>query len=72
MAKMPGASLADLARDVGWVTKDGKPYKSLVQRLFNALREEKMIKKESGRWVLTKKGHAEAKESGDEENEMPF
>jgi len=71
MAKMPGASIADLAQECEWFTKDGKPYKSLVQRLLNALREEKMIKKESGRWVLTKKGHAEAKESG-EENEMPF
>jgi hypothetical protein len=50
-----------------WFTKDGKPYKSLVQRLLNALKEEKMIKKESGRWVLTKKGVAEA-----EDVELPF
>ena len=60
MAKMPGASLAVLAEKLEWFTKDGKPYKSLVQRLINALKEEKMIKKESGRWVLTKKGAAEA------------
>jgi hypothetical protein len=71
MVRMPGASIADLAQECEWFTKDGKPYKSLVQRLLNALREEKMIKKESGRWVLTKKGCAEANESG-EENEMPF
>ena len=67
MAKMPGASLAVLAEKLEWFTKDGKPYKSLVQRLLNALREEKMIKKESGRWVLTKKGAAEA-----EEIDLPF
>jgi hypothetical protein len=71
MAKMPGASISDLAKECEWSTKDGKPYKSLVQRLLNALREEKMIKKEAGRWVLTKKGLAEAKQSG-EESEMPF
>ena len=67
MAKLPGASLAVLAEKLGWFTKDGKPYKSLVQRLLNALREEKMIKKKSGRWVLTKKGAAEA-----EEIDLPF
>ena len=67
MMKMPGASLAVLAEKLEWFTKDGKPYKSLVQRLLNALKEEKMIKKESGRWVLTKKGAAEA-----EEIELPF
>ena len=67
MAKMPGASLAVLAQELEWFTKDGKPYKSLVQRLLSALKEEKMIKKESGRWVLTKKGVAEA-----EDVELPF
>ena len=67
MVKMPGASLAVLAEKLEWFTKDGKPYRSLVQRLLNALREEKMIKKESGRWVLTKKGAAEA-----EEIDLPF
>ena len=71
MAKMPGASLAALAEKLEWFTKDGKPYKSLVQRLLNALREDKMIKKEVGRWVLTKKGVAEAKAS-EEENDTPF
>jgi hypothetical protein len=73
MAKMPGASLADLAQEVGWTTKDGKPYRSLVQRLLSALREDKLVKKESGRWVLTKAG---VKEAGtvnvQEQVEIPF
>src|SRR5215471_4900564 len=73
MAKMPGASLADLAQEVRWTTKDGKPYRSLVQRLLSALREDKLVKKESGRWVLTKAG---AKEAGtvaaQEEVDIPF
>jgi hypothetical protein len=73
MAKMPGASLADLATDVGWTTKDGKPYRSLVQRLLSALREDKLVKKESGRWVLTKAGIKEAGTvAAQEELEMPF
>jgi hypothetical protein len=60
IARKPGASLADLAQACEWFTKDGKPYKSLVQRLVNALKAEKMVKKEKGKWVLTKKGGAEA------------
>ena len=43
MAKIPGASLADLAKEVGWTTKDGKPYRSLVQRLLSAL--SRLLKK---------------------------
>jgi hypothetical protein len=73
MAKMPGASLADLAKEVGWTTKDGKPYRSLVQRLLSALREDKLVKKESGRWVLTKAGiKAAGTVAAQEELEMPF
>jgi hypothetical protein len=73
MAKIPGASLADLAKEVGWTTKDGKPYRSLVQRLLSALREDKLVKKESGRWVLTKAGiKAAGTVAAQEELEMPF
>jgi hypothetical protein len=46
-----------------------------VQRLINALRDEKLIKKQSGRWVLTKLGIKEVKESGadlDEQDELAF
>jgi AAA domain len=72
MMKVPGASLAVLAQEVGWVTKDGKPYRSLVQRLLNALREDKLVKKETGRWVLTKAGLKAAREVEVETDEMPF
>ena len=73
MAKMPGASLADLATEVGWLTKDGKPYRSLVQRLLSALRENKLVKKEAGRWVLTKAGiKAAGTVAAHEELDMPF
>jgi hypothetical protein len=60
LAKMPGASMADLAQACKWFTADGKPYKSLVQRIMNALKAEKLVKKENGRLVLTKKGRSDA------------
>jgi hypothetical protein len=60
IVKMPGASMADLAQACEWFTKDGKPYKSLVQRLVNALKAEKMVRKENGKWVLTNKGRGQA------------
>jgi hypothetical protein len=71
MSRQNGASMLDLALACGWSTKDGKPYKSLVQRLVNALKAEKMVKKENGKWVLTKKGQAEAKGCVDEDD-LPF
>jgi hypothetical protein len=44
-----------------------------VQRLLNAMREEKLAKKEGGRWTLTKKGIAEARDTDvEDEGEMPF
>ena len=60
MARYPGASIATLADKLEWFTRDGKPYKSLVQRMLNALKEDKLVKKETGRWVLTKAGKKEA------------
>jgi hypothetical protein len=71
MARMPGASMADLATECGWSTQDGKPYKSLVQRLVTGLKANKLVKKEAGRWVLTKAGIAKAKEKVDEDD-LPF
>lgn len=67
LAKMPGASLADLAQELNWFTRDDKPYKSLVQRLITALKNEKLIKNQNGRWVLTKLAKEEVKQ-----NEIPF
>jgi hypothetical protein len=53
--------------------KDGKPYRSLVQRLLSALRENKLIKKEAGRWVLTKAGiKAAGTVNVQEQVEIPF
>ena len=71
MEKMPGASYTDLAKKCDFYMKNGEPYKSLVQRLITALKNEKLIKNQGGRWVLTKAGKEKASET-EEENEIPF
>ena len=71
MQKMPGASYTDLAKKCDFYMKNGEPYKSLVQRLIIALKNEKMIKNQGGKWVLTKSGKEKAGES-EEQNEIPF
>jgi hypothetical protein len=71
MAKMPGASYADLAKACRWFMKTGEPYKSLVVRLVTALKNESLIKKQGGKWVLTKAGKEKVKVDNTEE-EIPF
>jgi hypothetical protein len=56
IAEVPGASYTDLAKECGFSMKNGEPYKMLAQRLVTALERAKMIKKQGGRWVLTKAG----------------
>jgi hypothetical protein len=72
MAKMPGGSIAVLADEVGWRTKDDKPNRSLVQRLLNSLARERMVKKENQRWVLTPKGKRGVNSGSIKDEEMPF
>jgi hypothetical protein len=62
MVRLPLASLSELAKECDWFTANGEPYKSLVQRLVNALKVDKLVKKEAGQWVLTKAGIAKARE----------
>ena len=52
----PGASLADLAKKVGWSYRTGEPNKSLVNRTLAALKERGLVKKEGGEWATTKVG----------------
>jgi Bifunctional DNA primase/polymerase, N-terminal/AAA domain/Primase C terminal 2 (PriCT-2) len=55
MLMRPGLSLAELATELGWQLSDGKPNKSLVQRLVNKLVIEKQVEKKGGHYTLTKK-----------------
>jgi hypothetical protein len=57
------ASQADLARTLGWFMGDGQPYKMLVNRIMKALEKDKLVVRERGRCVLTKKGDEAVEES---------
>jgi hypothetical protein len=53
-------SMADLALVLAWVTNNGKPYKSRVQRAADRLKKGKLVKVERGVLVLTPAGKKEA------------
>jgi hypothetical protein len=54
----PGRSLAQVARDVGWVSDDGMPEKWRVQRAIASLADDKLIQqmRKGAPWTLTEKG----------------
>jgi hypothetical protein len=59
MKKTPEGSIADLAKACGWVSKDGKPHKSLVFRVLSRLVKAKLITKVGRGYELTKAGKKE-------------
>jgi AAA domain-containing protein/bifunctional DNA primase/polymerase-like protein len=48
--------ITDLAKDLGWYTGKGEPYKSKVHRIIGRLKKAGLVKEERGRLVLTDKG----------------
>jgi hypothetical protein len=54
----PEWPLAEIARQAGWVDRDDKAERWLVQRAITSLAEDKMIEqaRKRARWTLTKKG----------------
>ena len=53
-------SIAKLATRAGWLTKDGKPNKSMAQRCLSRLKTAKLIRKtRAGYWKLTDAGKQE-------------
>jgi hypothetical protein len=50
------ASLADLARELGWMFRSGQPNKMLVKRTLEKLRTAKLATQDRGRWALSDKG----------------
>jgi hypothetical protein len=58
-----GSSLIELAKLCGWFYKSGDPNKSLVNRTMHDLEARRLVKKEGGRWKLTKAGLAVDTES---------
>jgi hypothetical protein len=54
----PGRSLAQIARDAGWVSDDDMPEKWRVQRAIASLADDKLIQqvRKGVPWTLTEKG----------------
>jgi hypothetical protein len=68
MCARPIASLAELAQDCGWMIKgkDGqpdRPNKSLVQRVLERLKKDKLVVKKGRYFVPTSEGKTVAKGS---------
>lgn len=55
----PGASLADIARETGWINERGDPLKARVQRCLERLKADKLVKIHRRKWVITDGGKAE-------------
>ena len=49
-------SLAKLAERLGWMQKDGKPYKAKVDRFLKSLKDRGMVDRDGDDWVVTNKG----------------
>jgi AAA domain/Bifunctional DNA primase/polymerase, N-terminal len=56
LARNPRASVADLAKDLGWYTAKGEPHKSKTHRILRRLQHDRLIKKERGQHEITEKG----------------
>lgn len=56
LVQMPEASQASLATALGWLMRDGKPYKVLVARALKSLEGAKLIKKDRDGYSLTANG----------------
>jgi hypothetical protein len=58
------ASFADVASELRWLGKDGKPNRSKAQRTLGRLQRDKLIKKDRGRYEITDKGKQALKQEG--------
>jgi AAA domain-containing protein len=56
IATTPGASLASLAKSLGWFMKNGEPYKMMVKRTAESLSKSKLVQFDRGALVPTDKG----------------
>jgi hypothetical protein len=63
MFMRPGLSLAEYASELNWIYADGKPNKSLMQRMLNKLVMDKVVEKRGGHYALTKKAAGTMRET---------
>jgi DNA-binding MarR family transcriptional regulator len=59
----PGASVSDLAKQLGWRTNKGDPHKSKVFRTITKLKDAKLVSRERNRLSVTDKGKKTLKEA---------
>ena len=60
MLAQPGLSLAQLAGHLKPTFSDLMPNKNTVHRMMKALAKDRLVRKQRGRYVLTKTGETEA------------
>jgi len=61
MLRFPTQSMADIAKELNWLTPEGKPLKSKVHRIVLELANDGLAKQERKKWILTDKGADAAK-----------
>jgi hypothetical protein len=62
MLRFPGQSMADIAKELGWLSSKGDPLKSKVSRVIAELAADGLARQERKKWILTDKGKDVAKE----------
>jgi hypothetical protein len=62
MKREPNGSLTSWAEALDWYYKNGDPDTTSVRRTIIALADSKLVKKDRGKWELTKKGKLDASE----------
>ena len=60
LLQFPRSTFAEWAERLGWLSATGEPKKSKITRTLDRLKEDKLVNKFRGRWVLTKQGRNEA------------
>lgn len=60
MLQTPDGSLATWARACAWTSTAGLPNKAKVHRLLESLADDKLVRRQRGRWLLTDQGKQEA------------
>jgi hypothetical protein len=58
------ASMTELATLLGWSMRDGKPYKMMVARTLDALRADKLIRKDGRGFIVTDAGRKTLNKGG--------
>jgi len=55
----PGISIADIAREAGWVNDRDEPLKAKVHRCLERLKADRLVRLYRRKWVITAAGRAE-------------